>query len=64
MTWKETEKTEKNVFFNVCIFYGSLDSTENCGKVKRKKMEIPGFYYGIFIKYLYKLYKTDIHTSL
>lgn len=27
-------------------------------------MEIPGFYYGIFIKYLSKLYKKDIHSHL
>lgn len=30
-------------------------------KWKREKMESPGFYYGIFIKYLYKLYKEDVH---
>jgi hypothetical protein len=27
-------------------------------------MEIHGFYYGIFIKYLSKLYKKDIHSHL
>lgn len=68
MTWKRAEKKrQRNVFCNV-TFYGSKTAKARkkmfgISKVgeKKKKMEIPGFYYGIFIKYLYKLYKEDIH---
>jgi hypothetical protein len=63
MTGRGGEK--KNVFCNAYFLW--IQSIrrkrgERKGKtVSDRSMEIPGFYYGIFIKYLSKLYKEDIY---
>lgn len=54
---KREKSWKKNVFCNVYFFMDLKAAEKKKMLWKCIRMEIPGFYYGIFIKYLYKLYK-------
>lgn len=59
----EGKERRKMYFVNVYFFMEPKSSKKERKHFGVYEMEIPGFYDGIFIKYLYKLYKGKIYIS-